>query len=93
MFSKLDIDDERDREKDVSNLSTRPVVRIQCELVVEKAHEKKRVKKFIQIRHRLGNVSNELVRNVGVWCARQRIYMLLFAVSGVNVAYIIQSKQ
>lgn len=32
IFSKLDIDDERDREKDVSNLSTRPVVRIKCEL-------------------------------------------------------------
>lgn len=46
MFSKLDIDDERDREKDVSNLSTRPVVRIQCELVVEKAHEKKTCEKI-----------------------------------------------
>lgn len=37
MFSKLDIDDERDREKDVSNLSTRPVVRIECELVVDRS--------------------------------------------------------
>lgn len=26
MFSKLDMDDERDRENDVSNLSTRPIV-------------------------------------------------------------------
>lgn len=28
MFSRLDIDDERDRENELSNLSTRPVVDI-----------------------------------------------------------------
>lgn len=57
MFSKLDIDDERDREKELSNLSARPVF------------AKMKIEDFAIKEHSSGRFSSFAVKSLSCgWC-------------------------